>query len=426
MRAILSFSFLVFLTLSLSAQVTSRSGFPAPQESRDALRLFPCGGMKLFEEKFSADTLPGDWTAYDVDGQALHPAIDTIYEAGWAPITDFKDGRNGAVASSSWYTNDSTPSDDWLVSPPLQVGSNTCLSWVAYSQDRFFAESYEVWVTAGQATPDSMGFLSEPEPVLTVGAEGFFLSYRSVNLATVLGGIYANQTVQVAFRHTSTDKFILVLDDIRLAEVASKDVGAYDVLDFDIAAGDSTFFEASIRNFGADTITLDSSLEVTYAVTGQAPVTARLLDDTTVVLLAPNDTMQFTHPIQWKAPSGDAVYYICLWSNWPGDQDPSNDTTCVRVGVGVDITSIGELSQLPISVFPNPVKDVLQISWEEAHGAAKLNLLNSMGQLVLPTQIIKPNEPRLELNISGLQEGFYFLQIVDEAGRGFVQKVVKE
>ena len=426
MRRIFSLSLFFFLILSLSAQLTSRSGFPAPPESHDALRLFPCGGIGLFQEKFSADTLPPMWAVHDVDGQAVNSAIDTLYAPGWTPIRDFKDPNNRAIASTAWYNDESVPSDDWLISPKVQVGSNTCLSWVAYSQDRFFAESYEVWVTAGQATPDSMGFLGEPGPVLTVSAEGFFLSYRSVNLATVLDSIYANKEVSIAFRHTSLNKFMLVLDDVRLAEIESKDIGAFSVQDFDLSPGDSTFFEASVRNFGADTIVLDSSLRITYAVTGGSPVTSKILDDTTVFVLAPNDTMQFVHPIDWNSPNQNDVYYICLWTNWPGDQDHSNDTACLRVGVGVDITSIEDLGQLPISIFPNPTNGFLHIHWEESHSPAKLELLNPLGARVRSTVVLAAGKQAYELNISELASGIYFLRITDEEGRSFFQKVVKE
>ena len=165
---------LLFISGWANAQVISRSGSPAPQESHWEKRPFPCTSRQvLFEEAFSGNTLPTCWTALARDTADLNLAIDTVYQDNWQPIIDFKDASNGAIASPSWHTFEDrkAPTDNWLISPEVTLGANTCFSWVAYSQDRFFAESYEVLISP-TGSPDLNNFTDTIE---VVDAEGFFL-----------------------------------------------------------------------------------------------------------------------------------------------------------------------------------------------------------------------------------------------------------
>ncbi len=421
--------FLLSLLLTsnfLVAQFHSRSGFPAPAEPQ-ALRMFPCGGSATLYEGFSAGSLPVGWKVRDIDNQNLAPQIDTLYKKGWHIIRDFKTAGNTSIASPSWYDNDSIAADDWLILPATQVGNNTCFSWFAYSQDRFFAESYEVLISLDAPSgPDDI--LQNFDTLTLVKQEGFFINYRSVNLSDVAGGKYKNKQAYIAFRHTSLNKFMLVLDDIRIAEVENEDLGVHPVEMFDIDPGDSTFFTGGIRNYGADTVTIsgDDGLKIAYSVNGGAAVLETIfLNDSLDFNIAPNDTLRFKLKKSWKSPSGNKVYYICLWTDWPGDQNSANDTFCIRQGVGVDITAVDQQLQADgLQIFPNPVSENLQINWQYASSRISLSVFDLMGkQLIQPISIQGQNQ--YNLPVAQLPKGIYILRLRDAQGKQIAKRFIK-
>jgi hypothetical protein len=69
-------------------------------------------------------------------------------------------------------------------------------------------------------------------------------------------------------------------------------------------------------------------------------------------------------------------------------------------------------------LYPNPVKNKLTVN-SPSGSIQPLRLLNTLGQIVLQTTTISPQQ---ELDLSALPAGLYYL----EAGNGSVQKVVKE
>lgn len=426
----LSFSLLFLLLVSnfILAQNHSRSGFPAPLEPQP-LRMFPCGGTATFSEGFSGSGLPAGWSVQDVDGQALAPQIDTSYRKGWHVINDFKTEGNRSIASASWYANDTTASDDWLILPKVQVGDNSCFSWFAYSQDRFYAESYEVLISL-DAPSGPNNTLQNVDTLMLVSREGFFINYRSVILSDIANGKYKNQEAYIAFRHTSLNKFLLVLDDIRIAEVENEDLGVHPVENFDIEPGDSTSFAGGIRNYGADTISIsgDTGLEILYSVNGGNPVVGDTIfrNDTLDFKIAPNDTLRFELDNFWTSDDDPGIYYICLWTNWPDDQDRSNDTFCIRVGVGIDITSIDtELSAEGLQLFPNPATQTLNLSWQYSSSAMYIAIVDVMGKQVLKPFEVKGRDSH-QISLAELPQGLYFVRLRDAEGRQIAKRFVKK
>ncbi|MEL7341438.1 MAG: choice-of-anchor J domain-containing protein, partial [Bacteroidota bacterium] len=173
----LLFAFLfLFLTFGqLSAQLATRSGAMAPQESKAQLRQFPCGGTTVLDEVFETEMIPVDWSTIDSDNLTPRQEIQFLFpQGGWQPIVDFKDSTNRAIASPSWYEDSLGTSNDWIISPLLNnLPTNVCLSWYAYSQDPNFPESYEIRVST--TTPDEAGFLAE-DAVFSIEEEGSSLN----------------------------------------------------------------------------------------------------------------------------------------------------------------------------------------------------------------------------------------------------------
>jgi hypothetical protein len=71
-----------------------------------------------------------------------------------------------------------------------------------------------------------------------------------------------------------------------------------------------------------------------------------------------------------------------------------------------------------IIVSPNPTKDVLNV--EVAGSIASLKIYNSLGQLILYKISLN------RIDISSLEQGFYFLYIADMNGKHSMVKVAKE
>lgn len=75
-------------------------------------------------------------------------------------------------------------------------------------------------------------------------------------------------------------------------------------------------------------------------------------------------------------------------------------------GVGVD-----ELSQSGIKVYPNPVKDVMNV--EAGSGIQQIQLFNITGQMVINKQV---DSKTITLNTSSLKAGIYMLKVITENG----------
>lgn len=83
---------------------------------------------------------------------------------------------------------------------------------------------------------------------------------------------------------------------------------------------------------------------------------------------------------------------------------------------GVDDMTIDALK-----IYPNPVSETLVVKGKPVFELAVYNL---MGQRVLSRSYHEADE--VELNVSGLVPGFYFLQVFGQDGTAFVEKFVKQ
>lgn len=421
------FSFLVFTTLlihvlSVQAQdyKLSRSGFPGPAITQQPQRPLPCTTSDvIYDEFFFGTDIPANWTAFSLDTASLHPAIDTIYQDGWQSIVDFRDNTNRVLASPSWHAigDKAVPVDNWLVSPEVTLGSNTCFSWLAYSQDRFYAEKYEVLIspTGSSAIADFTDTLE------AVSEEAFFLRYRDVNLAA-----YAGQTVRVAFRHTSVQQFILALDNIRFANVNTNDAGVVAVTNIGtLNTFDSTRISVTIQNFGSDSLDL-ADLRLAYRV-NQGPIisdTLRLMASSKT-RLSPNDTTNVSHPIFWNPSADTASYDLDVWTVWDADLANENDTFYVRAGLFQDVTSVSPIDETTTMwAYPNPTQDRLFLGgvFPATYTAS---LYDATGRLCWQEK--RNGNDMSAFSLAHQQAGIYLLQIQDpQSGRSQTLRVIKQ
>ena len=102
-------------------------------------------------------------------------------------------------------------------------------------------------------------------------------------------------------------------------------------------------------------------------------------------------------------------YYRALCFHQDGEliwQNPEYDA-CV-------ITSVEEINDKVISVYPNPAMEIVTIDGVEA---AEVQVYNALGQLV------KTVRDANEIPVAGLAEGVYLLRIVDADGKVYTNKI---
>lgn len=408
--------FVIYFTLLFSvgfAQSPSRSGNPAPQESKASLRTFPCGGEAILEENFNGTTIPASWTTLDLDGLTPKAEIQSIISAGWQSSFDFKDSSNRALVSPSWYEGTTQASDDWLISPAIAIDGNICLSWYAYSQDQNHPESYEVLYST--TTPDPDSFLVNPS-LVSIAAESFDLNFRSLSLES-----FSGQTIYLAFRQTTSDGFILFLDDIRLARVQNVDLGAVAIDINATNAGDSIFrVSAALRNFGSSTYNEDSALNVFYSIDGGEPNETVLTD---TISLAANDTLQFTYDSLWTNPV-DGWYEICVWTDNGLDSNSANDTSCIFFPIGTAVSVSPALSTPSLRLYPNPVRERIffELPDDFPLSGTNLTVFNLYG---LRVKTLKLKERQGWLTMRDLDAGLYFFRLSHPTGTSSLIRVVK-
>lgn len=405
----------------LSAQsYFTRSGRYPSDESRSAFRNFPCSGPLIFDETFNGlDSLPAGWTVYDLDSLAPRPEIAFLTpRGGWQLGPDLRDPSNGnlSLRSPSWYADTIGRSDDWLILPQIKdLPANTCLSWFAYSQDPFYPETYEVRIsTGGNQVAD---FLVNG-PFLSI-EEDSVLNYRIVNLDT-----FAGQDIFIAFRHTSRDRFMLVLDEIRLSDSENIDVAMYEFNPLLPQPGKSVKLSGSIINNGITTLGIDSAqIRIMYQIDDQPIDTMNIKRRFT---FQPNDTIRFAHDSLWT-PTTDGVYRVKIWLSGIGiDDRPENDTLARWQGVGSKLGLPAAGNAPALSVHPNPSSGRVLLRRAATRQAWQVQFYDLAGRRVLPPLRLAEGQAETEADLSSLPPGIYFLRGEGEGAPPFFLRIVRQ
>lgn len=176
--------------------------------------------VDTFFEDFQGGVMPPGWAVVDVDGQTPNANV-SIFTDAWIVREDFSDNTNFVAMSTSWY-DPVGQSDDWMISPPITLGTNEELSWRAKAQDPAFPDGYEVRIST--TTQDVAGCSVNP-PEFSIAAEDPAWTDRTVNLSS-----YNGLTVYLCFRNNSYDQFVLIVDDIRVAPGLPHDASVTDPL----------------------------------------------------------------------------------------------------------------------------------------------------------------------------------------------------
>lgn len=226
------------------------------------------------------------------------------------------------MAAAESYSNPSgCQADDWLVTPVINLTSVTGMTRLAFDIRSFsgtYKENYEVLISTTDTAVASFTSL------LTVNNASNEWTNQDIDIST-----YNGNNVYIAFRLTSTDKWILLLDNIKVFSPATNDAKTEKIVS-PVTSGCTLGSEnvvATIKNKGATAIT---SIDVTYRV--QNGLTGRTIDSVrqnftfsgTGLAYGASQNITFTTPT--TALTADSLYLIEIWSSLTGDSELSNDS----------------------------------------------------------------------------------------------------
>ncbi len=160
----------------------------------------------------------------NVDGGTPVAGVSYVNEA-WERREDFANNvADSASFSTSWTTPAST-ANDWMWTPLIgPIPANTVLKWNAVTYDASYPDGYEVRIMTSAGGPPTGGTgvignqITNSTSVFSIAAEDITWTARSISLAA-----YVGQSIYIAFRNNSTDKFLLLIDDIQVEVITNHD-----------------------------------------------------------------------------------------------------------------------------------------------------------------------------------------------------------
>lgn len=411
------------------------------------------GFSQIFQENFDGNGQGiSAWTIIDSDG--LTPAAEVNFITnGWNRID--RDGTEGdfggpagnyAAMSTSWYTPAGT-SNDWLISPTIPVsGASPTLYWDAKAQDSTYPDGYKVMLS-----PNGGNTIADftVELFSTTGENAAWTS-RAASLTPYIG-----QNVRFAFVNNSNDKFMLLVDNIKVdyTFVAPPYCGP---LSFESLFGDGDEPITLVNFAGINNVTNDeeyvgNSHEFflsqvanvtqgeTYNITLKGNTAGANYTNKFAVFIDWNqngilndagevyevtqtitgstglDAIQAVHPITVPATALDGNTRMRVKKVFD-DTDLLNPCVGNTYGQAEDYT-VNVNSQLAVNetikknsslkVYPNPVSDILNISSDSKVKLVKI--YDASGKNVLETE-------KTNINVSGLTSGTYIVSVQTENG----------
>lgn len=156
---------------------------------------------------------PADWLRFNVDGKTPASSVSYVNNA-WIAREDFaRDPTQCAAFSTSWYVP-AGQANDWMWSPAIAIpAGGATLGWRAVAYDAEYRDGYEVRVKTGDAP--SLANQAASTVIHSTAAEEAVWTTYAKDLSA-----YAGETIHVGFRNNSTDKFLLLIDDVRVSSVA--------------------------------------------------------------------------------------------------------------------------------------------------------------------------------------------------------------
>jgi hypothetical protein len=360
-------------------------------------------------------SFPSGWFLRNVDNGT--PATNVAYvNEAWERREDFANNVADSCAfSTSWYSPAGT-ANDWMWTPAITLTNNCELSWNAVTYDVDYPDGYEVRIMTSGPPTGGTGTIGNQISTSTVlfstVAENTTWTSRSVSLSA-----YNGQTVYIGFRNNSNDKFLLLIDDIKVEQLNPYEAGV------STATPWSVYSIIPLNQQPSFTLSADVDNNGSQAVTGVV-LTADVYDlatnnvynssSTPLGSLAAGSSSNLTTTGTFTPTAEDFydVYYSVTINE--ADSDPSNDTLyggsilisdtvmakddgvvigALGIGAGVtgylgnqfDITQTTVLSSASVFLNAQPANSSIGIAIFDIVAGVPTNLLYASPTLVLPT-----------------------------------------
>lgn len=312
-------------------------------------------GDTLIFENFEGGAWPANLQRLNVDGRPAAAALLASFGSdAWIATASTEITGNNVAAATSW-TNPVGTANRWMVTPPITLSGNYQLSWTGASRDPDFLDGYEVRIcTNCPANITNANVLSSFSTVLfQIDAEDADIPVsRSVSLAD-----YNGQTVRLAYRLTSTDAFVLEIDDILVSRIPSKDAVAEAIL-----SPDTSLYDCAKTNFPAAVSVSNKGGETLYGVNVKLISNGPIQDTVQVTLdslaKSTTDTIVFAEGLNLSAVGN---YSLSLIVTADGDELPGNNISnslfITRAGqtgaINEDFELLSQEEPLPLGWFSN-------------------------------------------------------------------------
>jgi hypothetical protein len=163
----------------------------------------PSGMQTINNGSLIADTLSGNYP-FRANGQK---------QKAWLSYVPAINPSDTFAVSTSWLNPIGTASA-WLITPTITVSANTVLSWESMSPDVNNPDGYEVYISTTNSPTAFVGDFSTI--IYSKNAEVNTWQTRGVSLSA-----FSGQTIRIAFKNNSSDKYQLWLDDIKVENIST-------------------------------------------------------------------------------------------------------------------------------------------------------------------------------------------------------------
>ncbi|HPU47626.1 MAG TPA: choice-of-anchor J domain-containing protein, partial [Bacteroidales bacterium] len=342
------------------------------------------------------------------------------------------DTHGGERCGVSICPADGTESDDWIISPQIQMNNNGSISfWVKSPKPGTWGEeTYDVLVSTTNNQPSSFTAIATNE-----------VAPASWTQKTYSLSAYNNQAIYIAIRHRATDKFMMMIDDIVIdagTVSPTNPVASFTYSPSNICQGTQVQFTNTSQNAtsyiwsfpgGNPSTSTQHNPVVTFNTAGNYTITLTAYNGTlsntytqsiTVNPIPPTPTISLISsypPIlysnattgnQWYNLNGaiqgatnqtyqvieNGTYYVIVTEN-NCQSLPSNV-------ISINNVSIESYDKDDVIVYPIPASDMIYIQTNK--NISELQLMDAIGRVVVISN-------DYQLNVNNLSNGVYQLLI---------------
>ncbi|GAB4207088.1 MAG: hypothetical protein Fur0023_17570 [Bacteroidia bacterium] len=373
----------------------------------------------IFQDKFNSLTLSTYTTLYtttlyttvptgyiqlnegfpNTAGSSLHPNApfhtDSLKYKGWGVV--YNDVlKDTFLVSTSWVDSNRVTSR-WVILPPVSgISVNSVLHWKAMAPDPDYADGYAVYISNNISINDTVIF-NNSNKVFQIsdnstsgGGEKSQWTMRSISLAN-----YAGQSIRIAFKNISKQKYQLWIDDITIENLPyATDASLENTGNTKYVMVNQPFnLRVNLKNTGYQNI---NNCNLAYSIQGIA-YNSQSFSLSNALLPLNTTTLAFSDNIAINTPG---MYQVKIWVNQlngSADQNHFNDTVSYYLSVfNTSVTPkilIEQMTDASLSMAP-AVQDTLnmlvsqdtnviavQIHWQDSLKTSVAALYNKYFQM---------------------------------------------